>query len=383
MSLVIGLMSGTSADGIDAALVRIEGEGEAVDLEELAFVSCPYREEVRSRLLALAQGDEGGSRELCLMDALLGRLFVEAARKVCEKAGVETRDICLIGSHGHTFYHVPQSTEYLGQSIRSTLQLGQSSFLAESFRCPVVSDFRSRDLAAGGQGAPLVPYTEYLLFRQPDKSIALLNIGGIGNITILPANCKPEEVLAFDTGVGNMVIDALVFHYSHNSLRYDEGGAWAQRGTVDASFLAWMEYSDSYLPLSLPKSTGRELYGKAYVQRLLKQADSRQLNCSDVLATATYFIARSVKRGVQRFYHGNLDYLVVGGGGSHNLAILDALEKELGIAVYTWKDFGRDSDSKEAVAFALLAWRRLAGKPNTLISATGAEHSVVMGKLEL
>ncbi len=164
----------------------------------------------------------------------------------------------------------------------------------------------------------MVPYTEYLLFRQPDKSIALLNIGGIGNITILPANCKPEEVLAFDTGVGNMVIDALVFHYSHNSLRYDEGGAWAQRGTVDASFLAWMEYSDSYLPLSLPKSTGRELYGKAYVQRLLKQADSRQLNCSDVLATATYFIARSVKRGVQRFYHGNLDYLVVGGGGSHN-----------------------------------------------------------------
>ena len=247
----------------------------------------------------------------------------------------------------------------------------------------MVSDFRSRDLAAGGQGAPLVPYTEYLLFRQPDKSIALLNIGGIGNITILPANCKPEEVLAFDTGVGNMVIDALVFHYSHNSLRYDEGGAWAQRGTVDASFLAWMEYSDSYLPLSLPKSTGRELYGKVYVQRLLKQADSRQLNCSDVLATATYFIARSVKRGVQRFYHGTLDYLVVGGGGSHNLAILDALEKELGIAVYTWKDFGRDSDSKEAVAFALLAWQRLAGKPNTLISATGAEHSVVMGKLEL
>ncbi|NLA98939.1 MAG: anhydro-N-acetylmuramic acid kinase, partial [Spirochaetales bacterium] len=268
-------------------------------------------------------------------------------------------------------------------AVRSTLQIGQSSFLSETFGCPVVSDFRPRDLAAGGQGTPLVPYTEYLLFRRTDASIALLNIGGIGNIAILPAACSPDEVLAFDTGVGNMVIDELVARYSNNALRYDEGGAWAQRGVVDAAFLSWMEQVDSYLPLGLPKSTGRELYGKAYIQRLLEQADSRRLSSSDVLATATRFIARSVKIGLKRFYNADLDYLVVGGGGSHNLAILNALEQELGTAVHTWQDFGRDSDSKEAVAFALLAWQRLVRKPNTLPSATGANHSVVMGKLEL
>lgn len=383
MSLVIGLMSGTSADGVDAALVRIEGEGESLCLEELAFVSCPYSDQVRSRLLVLAQGEEGGSRELCLMDALLGHLFVEAALEVCKIAGLKPSDISLIGTHGHTFHHIPQSTDYLGRAVRSTLQLGQSSFLSETFGCPVVSDFRPRDLAAGGQGAPLVPYTEYLLFRRTDASIALLNIGGIGNITILPAACSPDEVLAFDTGVGNMVIDELVARYSNNALRYDEGGAWAQRGVVDAAFLSWMEQVDSYLPLGLPKSTGRELYGKAYIQRLLEQADSRRLSSSDVLATATRFIARSVKIGLKRFYNADLDYLVVGGGGSHNLAILNALEQELGTAVHTWQDFGRDSDSKEAVAFALLAWQRLVRKPNTLPSATGANHSVVMGKLEL
>ncbi|MEA5105734.1 MAG: anhydro-N-acetylmuramic acid kinase [Sphaerochaeta associata] len=383
MSLVIGLMSGTSADGVDAALVRIEGEGESLCLEELAFVSCPYSDQVRSRLLVLAQGEEGGSRELCLMDALLGHLFVEAALEVCKTAGLKPSDISLIGTHGHTFHHIPQSTDYLGRAVRSTLQLGQSSFLSETFGCPVVSDFRPRDLAAGGQGAPLVPYTEYLLFRRTDASIALLNIGGIGNITILPAACSPDEVLAFDTGVGNMVIDELVARYSNNALRYDEGGAWAQRGVVDAAFLSWMEQVDSYLPLGLPKSTGRELYGKAYIQRLLEQAGSRRLSSSDVLATATRFIARSVKIGLKRFYNADLDYLVVGGGGSHNLAILNALEQELGTAVHTWQDFGRDSDSKEAVAFALLAWQRLVRKPNTLPSATGANHSVVMGKLEL
>jgi anhydro-N-acetylmuramic acid kinase len=212
--LVIGLMSGTSADGIDAALVRIEGSGFETRVEPVAFVSLPYEEAFRSSLLELALGNIGGSRELCLMNFRLGRMLAEASLAVCEKAKLQPGDVDLIGSHGHTFYHQPSPVEYLGGPVAATLQLGEASFLNEAFGCPVVSDFRVRDMAAGGQGAPLVPYTEYLLYRSESETIALQNIGGIGNVTLLPKACSAEDVIAFDTGPGNMVIDALVRRFT-------------------------------------------------------------------------------------------------------------------------------------------------------------------------
>ncbi|NLK06356.1 MAG: anhydro-N-acetylmuramic acid kinase [Spirochaetales bacterium] len=380
--LAIGLMSGTSCDGIDASLVRITGDDASLLVEELGFLTVAYEDAVRDRLLVLAKGSEGGSRELCLMDGLLGSLFADAALAVCAQAGVEPSRIGLIGTHGHTFHHLPNPVEYLGHQVRSTLQLGQSCFLSEHFSCPVVSDFRPRDLAAGGQGAPLVPYTEYLLYRQEGKGIGLLNVGGIANLTILTPSGALDEVVAFDTGMGNMVLDALVFQKTGGKQRFDEGGKLAKQGCVDERLLAWMEHSDTYLPLPLPKSTGRELYGSQYVATLQTEADKLGVPFVDLLRTTTHFIARSVQRSVERFSPAPLDLLLVGGGGSHNTVLLEALAMELKTEVLTQDQVGRNSDSKEAVAFALLAYEALHGRLNNLVGATGASHRVIMGKIQ-
>lgn len=381
-TLAIGLMSGTSCDGIDASLVRITEDDTSLQVEELGFLTVAYEDAVRDRLLVLAKGSEGGSRELCLMDGLLGSLFSEAALAVCAQAGVEPSRIGLIGMHGHTFHHLPNAVDYLGHSVRSTLQLGQSCFLSEQFPCPVISDFRPRDLAAGGQGAPLVPFTEYLLYRQEGACIGLLNVGGIANLTILPPSANLEEVIAFDTGMGNMVLDALVFKETGGKQRFDEGGKLAGQGRVDDRLLAWMEQSDTYLPLPLPKSTGRELYGSRYVAALQAEADKLGVPFVDLLGTTTHFIARCVQRAVGQFSPAKLDRLLVGGGGSHNQTLLSALSKELGTKVLTQEQVGRNSDSKEAVAFALLAYEALQGRPNNMLGATGARHRVVMGKIQ-
>ena len=380
--LAIGLMSGTSCDGIDASLLRITEDDASLLVEELGFLTVAYEDAVRDRLLVLAKGSEGGSRELCLMDGLLGSLFADAALAVCAQAGVEPSRIGLIGTHGHTFHHLPNPVEYLGHQVRSTLQLGQSCFLSEHFSCPVVSDFRPRDLAAGGQGAPLVPYTEYLLYRQEGKGIGLLNVGGIANLTILTPSGALDEVVAFDTGMGNMVLDALVFQKTGGKQRFDEGGKLAKQGCVDERLLAWMEHSDTYLPLPLPKSTGRELYGSQYVATLQTEADKLGVPFVDLLRTTTHFIARSVQRSVERFSPAPLDLLLVGGGGSHNTVLLEALAMELKTEVLTQDQVGRNSDSKEAVAFALLAYEALHGRLNNLVGATGASHRVIMGKIQ-
>ncbi|MBQ7520596.1 MAG: anhydro-N-acetylmuramic acid kinase, partial [Clostridia bacterium] len=204
---VIGLMSGTSADGMDAALTEITGFGLSTKVKTLAFVSLPYSEDVRGEILRLASGGSGGSRDLCLFHFFLGEISLDACRAVCGQAGIDPETVDLVGSHGQTLYHVPSAETYLGRPVRGTLQLGEASVIAEGLGCPVVSDFRVRDLAAGGQGAPLVPYTEYLLYRREDETVGLQNIGGIGNITVLPRGGRMEDTFAFDTGPGNMVMD--------------------------------------------------------------------------------------------------------------------------------------------------------------------------------
>jgi anhydro-N-acetylmuramic acid kinase len=379
--LCIGLMSGTSADGIDAALVRISGSGETLRSQELAFVTIPYEEEVRKKLLLVAKGDTGGSHELTLLSFLLGELFTEASLSLCGKAGVKPSDIDLIGSHGHTVYHIPLGEPCLGRNIRGTMQIGDVSSLAETFGCPVVSDFRVRDFAAGGMGAPLVPYTEYLLFRRKERTVALQNIGGIGNVTILPKNCEPSEVVAFDTGPGNMVIDALVSHYTGQ--RYDDGGMLASKGTVHPVLQEFFA-SDPYLSLPYPKTTGREMYGEAFVEKILAIAEKEKIQENDVIASATWFSAYSIQKSLSYDGLQRPDTLIVGGGGSHNRTLLCYLRQLLpDVSVVTDEDVGCSSDSKEAVAFAILANECVCGKCNSLPTATGARHPVVLGKIQL
>ncbi len=376
--LVVGLMSGTSADGIDAVLTRITGAGFQTKAEQLGFYFQPFDEATRQRILAVCGGSAGGSRELCLLGTHLGILYTQAVRGLLAQCGVEKID--LIGCHGQTVYHIPEATAYLGTELRGTLQIGDPSYLAEAFGCPVVSDFRIRDMAAGGLGAPLVPYTEFLLYRSETEDVALQNIGGIGNVTLLPAGCGLEEVTAFDTGPGNMVMDALAAKLTDGRQSYDDGGRLAASGKVIPELLSRM-LEDPYLAKEPPKTTGREYYGAEYVEKLLTFGDYATV---DILTTATAFTAQSIALSLRRFAKRMPARLVVGGGGSRNPTLLRFLQEALPeCRVQTQEDLGLDSDAKEAVAFAILANEALFGIPNNAPSATGAKHPVVMGRISL
>lgn len=379
--LVIGLMSGTSADGVDAALCRISGSGKTLRVEQLGFYCMPFDGALRGELLRLAGGGTATAADFCRMNFRLGQLYTEAARRLCEKEGIRPADIDLIGSHGQTFWHIPNEEEYLGARFRSTLQLGECSVLAEAFGCPVVGDFRVRDVAAGGLGAPLVPYSEFLIYRKKDSCIALQNIGGIGNITCLPADCSIEDVFAFDTGPGNMVMDAVYSHITEGRCRWDEGGSFAAGGTPDEEMLdALME--DDYIRRKPPKTTGREYFGAEYTRRVIAMAQSRGLSEADLMATVTAFTARTIAYSARNFLPVLPSMLIVGGGGSLNRTLMDRIQKELPeCRVVTNEALGYDSEAKEAVAFAVLANETVFGECNNVPSVTGAEHPVVMGKI--
>ena len=379
--LVVGLMSGTSADGVDAALTRITGCGTSTKVEQLGFYFQPFDNQTRQQILNVCGGDFGGSRELCLLGTHLGKLYAQAVRGLVAQTGIHHVD--LIGCHGQTVYHIPEETPYLGTSIRGTLQIGDPSYLSEEFGCPVVSDFRIRDMAAGGLGAPLVPYTEYLLYRDAQRTVGLQNIGGIGNITVLPKGCSLNDVFAFDTGPGNMVMDALAARLTEGKARFDDGGRLAAQGTVNAGLLAWM-MQDPYLSAPPPKTTGREVYGAAYVDALCAHARTLGVSLRDTLSTATRFTAECIREGVERFCSQRPERLIVGGGGSMNPVLLaDIADCLPGCQVLTNEQLGLDSSAKEAVAFAVLANEALYGCANNAPGATGAAHGVVMGKISL
>ena len=379
---IIGLMSGTSADGMDAALTEITGSGVGIQVKQVAFVSLPYPDAVRREILRLASVTEGGSRDLCLFSFLLGELGLEACRAVCEKAGIDPASVDLVGSHGQTLYHQPEAVPYTGRQVRGTLQLGEASVIAEGLGCPVVSDFRTRDFAAGGQGAPLVPYTEYLLYRREKETVGLQNIGGIGNLTVLPAGGAPEDTLAFDTGPGNMVMDQITERITEGRQRYDEGGRIAAGGRCDEGLLGWM-LSDPWLKVKPPKSTGREVYGAAYTEEVMKRGREAGLGGADILATATRFTAECIRIGVREFCPAPPEVLIVGGGGSRNPTLIRDIREALSMPVMLNEDLGYDSDAKEAVAFAILANECIHEQPNNMVSVTGAKHPVIMGKISL
>ncbi len=381
--LIIGLMSGTSADGIDAVLTRISGYGTEIEVQQLGFVFVPFSSDMRAQILKIAEGTFGGTAEICRMSTLLGQLYASACLTLCEEVGISPQEIDLVGNHGQTVWHMPVPEPYLGHTVTGTLQIGQDAIIAEAMQCPVIGDFRVRDMAAGGLGAPLVPYTEYLLYRREDQTVALQNIGGIGNITILPANCTLDQVTAFDTGPGNMVMDALTVRLTNGAMTYDESGCLAAKGTIHPLLLSSM-MEDPYLTRPLPKTTGREYYGASYVENLLHKGQKLGLSLTDILATATCFTAKSIAFGLQHFSPAPANCLIVGGGGSNNPVLLAHLRQSLpNCEVMVNEAIGFNSDSKEAVAFAILANEALGGMVNNVPSVTGASHPVVMGKLSL
>lgn len=381
--LVIGLMSGTSVDGIDAALVRIHGSGINSKVELLNFKNFPYDENVRVRIFELFNKDRCRIDHLCHMNFMLGELFADAAIKLTEDSGLKMEDIDIIGSHGQTVYHMPDLVEDNGFKVRSTLQIGEPSVIAERTGVVTVADFRVRDVAAGGQGAPLVPYTEYILYRDERRCVGLQNIGGIGNITVLPKGCSIDDIYAFDTGPGNMVIDETVRRVTKGNRNFDMDGKMASRGKVCLELLNKL-MQDSYFVRKPPKTTGREYFGSQYTDRLFEEAEKMGIGSLDLIATATALTAESITRSLNRFVipRNGLDRLIIGGGGSYNTALINMIKTNLpGVLVLTQEDIGLNSDAKEAVAFAVLANETINGNCNNVPGATGAKRKVILGKI--
>ena len=386
---IIGLMSGTSADGIDAALVEIEGSGLETKLQLLCFHFSPFPKDVREQigeLFSPESGSEDGFTEvnhvakICQFNFLLGELFADAALEVIRKSCLSISSIHLIASHGQTIYHIPPS---MNSGIPSTLQIGEPAIIAHKTGIPVIADFRVADMAVGGEGAPLVPYVDFLLFHDKRKSRAIQNLGGISNVTVIPANAKREDIFAFDTGPGNMLIDEAVRLLTEGKYNYDPDGAIAAAGRTNMTLLhELMEHP--FIFATPPKSTGRETFGIHYALDVIQRAKLQNMEDSELLATLTEFTAKSIYENYVQFVfpHYDISEIIFSGGGVHNCTLMKLLKQYFGqIPLVKADDYGIPVDAKEAIAFAILANETLANHPGNIPKVTGAQRPVILGKV--
>lgn len=370
---ILGLMSGTSMDGVDAVVAEIGGPADAPTIRQMAFRTVPYPDELRREIRAVASGDARTADGLCRLDHAVGQAFAEAGRAVLGEAGLAPGAVDLVASHGQTIFHAPDR--------RETWQIGEPSRIAAVLKAPVVSDFRRGDQAAGGQGAPLVPLFDALLLRQPDHGRILLNLGGIANVTVLPKGRGTDGVYAFDTGPGNILIDEFLLHATEGRIRFDQRGEMAAQGTVDEDLLGgFLEHP--YFYEKPPKSTGREVFGATFVGLTLGEWARRGEHLEDIVATLTDFTAISVAASVKEYVlpGTKVREMLVSGGGVHNDTLMRRLREELDeLTVAPLETVGFSSDAKEALAFALLARETVCGRPGNIPGATGARAAVVLG----
>jgi len=411
--LIIGLMSGTSVDGIDAAIVEITGHGLETAVDLLVFETFPFPSGVPQRILALCHPDTGRVDDICEMNFYIGHLFAEAVKYILQKSGMHANDIALIGSHGQTIHHLPGEPNTIRkgagmeawkigtvgaqhsrlppfQSLLSarnvknpsTLQIGEPAVIAHETGIPTIADFRVADMAAGGQGAPLVSYPDYLLFQDSVKTVGLLNIGGIANLTVLPANGTFDSVSAADTGPGNMCIDAVITEITQGAERYDKAGKRAAQGTPYQRLIdGWLKHP--FFDLPPPKTTGREMFGHTYAMECLAACREHNLSDNACIATLTELTIQTIADYIAKFVaeQNAIDVLYVSGGGVHNQTIMRRLGELLSdTEVASVDSFGISSDAKEAIAFAILANETLHGHAGNLPSATGASVRKVLGK---
>jgi anhydro-N-acetylmuramic acid kinase len=371
-------MSGTSLDGIDVAIIDITGSGYKAKINVLTNHSVPYPRKVREALLDISNANTHTS-EISRLNFLLGELYAEAVEETAERGGIPLPTIRLIGCHGQTIYHEGQASAYLGKKVASTLQIGESSVISERTGISVISNFRERDMAAGGKGAPLAPYLDYLLLRSRGRGRVAVNIGGIANLTAIPANSNTDKIVAFDTGPGNMVIDQLMSRITLGRQTFDRDGATAAAGQIDQKLLNKL-LRDKYFRAKPPKTAGREQYGAEFVSKLL----DTELSTEDLIATATALTAESIALGVRNFVMTEMrvDEIFVSGGGAHNPTLMGMLQKAMNsIPVLESTEAGLDVDAKEAIAFAVMAYEKAHDRPSNVPRATGARRSVVLGKI--
>lgn len=372
MNYAVGLMSGTSLDGIDAALVKMHNEGDKLNYQLVDFCTIAFTDEMKKKITDSLSVAHSNVELICSLNFELGQLFGEAVVEICQRNKMASRELGFVASHGQTIYHQPIPK---GQFVASTLQIGESSLIAEIAQTTVVSDFRYRDMAVGGQGAPIVPYSEYLLYKSEESQRILQNIGGISNATIVPRQAELEDLLAFDTGPGNMIIDELCRHFYQKE--YDANGDYAKLGQINERLLADL-MAHPFIEKTGPKTTGREDFGEQFVAELLRHYE---MPVNDWIATATLFTAKAIAKALAPYLTDQTE-LVVGGGGSYNTTLLEMLRKEMpNVRVMIQEDLGLSSEAKEAIAMVVLGQQTLNKKPSNVPSATGASKAVILGKV--
>lgn len=381
VKLVIGLMSGTSTDGVDAVLLRVTGNGFTTRFTQLGFTTIHFHPSLKKKLFALQDAKTVTLEEISRLHFALGEVFAEAAIDLCDLYNVPLQKIDLIGSHGHTIAHFPQPKKFFGHLIGATLQIGDPNVIAQRTNIITVGDFRVADIAAGGEGAPLVPYFDFLMFRSNRESRGLLNIGGISNITVVPKGSTVADVVAFDCGPGNMIVDHLMRTFFNRN--FDKDGRVACSGKISQLLLRWL-MNHPFIKKSPPRSTGREEFGPHFTAKVIQKGLLLQLSQEDIIATVTAYTAEAIAWSYTTFIKPktSLGKIIVSGGGVHNQVMMRELASRLpGILIESIGQHGTSPDSKEAIAFAILANETIAGHPGNIPGATGAKKRVMLGKI--
>ena len=379
--LIVGIMSGTSADGVDAALLRVRGSGEALSWRLLRHETLHYSVKVRDMIRRCSEPGSGDAASICRLNVLLGELFARAVAHVAERGGVDPKSIDLIGSHGQTLQNLPGPVTITGITVRSSLQVGEPAVIAERTGVTTVANFRAGDLAAGGQGSPLESYIDFLLFRNRSRGRLVINIGGVASLTAIPANAPADRVLGFDTGPGNMVIDGLVSHMTGGREAFDHGGRYGRMGKVAEELLARL-LDHPYLVTPPPKSCGREEFGLPFLESILKE--NAALPPNDLIATATRFTAESIAFACRRYImpHNVYEEAIVSGGGARNDLLMEQLRAAIPeLSIKESDEYGLPASAKEAASFALLANEAIHGASNNLPSVTGAARPAILGAI--
>lgn len=379
---VIGLMSGTSANGVDAVLAEITGAGVNSKVRLLEFETYPYSREMKSHILRIVSSSCKADM-LCYTNFYLGAVFARAAIAITEKANLKPTDMDIIGSHGQTIYHMPCYDKSSPFGVPSTLQIGEPAVIAEAAGITTVADFRTRDMAAGGIGAPLTPYANFILFSDTKKTKIVQNIGGISNLTLLAGGGDMDSVISFDTGPGNMVIDSIMSIVSNDRADYDKDGSFASRGTVNRELLDDL-LAHPFIKKSFPKATGREDFGIHFAKEVYSMSKRDGMKDEDIIASVTAFTVETIISNYEQFIFPDFtpDEIIIAGGGAHNSIIVQMLKKRVGeIKVVLSDSYGIPACALEALSFAILANDTIEGIPNNIPNVTGAKRKVILGKI--
>lgn len=374
--LAVGLMSGTSLDGVDTVLCEISGQDESTKVKQLYFKTYDIPESLRTKIRKCCSRELIPVDLICSLNFELGYLFADAVKSLCQDANVKLEDLSFIASHGQTIFHIPKAYD---DYVPSTLQIGEAAIIANECKTKVISNFRVMDMAVGGEGAPLVPYSETLLYSEEDQAVALQNIGGIGNVTVLPKKGDTKKVIAFDTGPGNMMIDEAVRTFYGK--KYDTNGYYARQGNLIPSLAAELK-EHPYFNLEIPKTTGREMFGEHFTKSILEKYHSCEPN--DLIHTFTWFTAYSIAYHYKKYLISEygLKKCIIGGGGAYNSYLLELIRNEIPeVTVMTQEEHGFSSEAKEALAFVILGNQTYHRSPSNVPSATGAKKSVILGQI--